>query len=208
MISGFVIPFSLMRHSAGPSFLLNRALRIYPVYAAGLAVTVAVIAAMDHLFGNPGLSPSIIASQVPGVHDLLGGPSIDGIIWTLEIEVRFYLVAALLIGLFHRGSPLILATPLCLAAVVLLARASLPVVGHPWLTAAAGSLAMSAQYMIFMFVGVALHCHYRGLIGPRTAAAAVLAFLVLSSPRRPSRTKACSFATICTPPGCSWRPIA
>ncbi len=44
LVSGFVIPFSLRRHGRG-TFLLARALRIYPTYWAALAVGCLMVAA-------------------------------------------------------------------------------------------------------------------------------------------------------------------
>jgi peptidoglycan/LPS O-acetylase OafA/YrhL len=37
------------------------------------------------------------------VRDVAGWPSLDGIVWTLEIEVKFYLLCALLAPALRRG---------------------------------------------------------------------------------------------------------
>ncbi len=41
---------------------------------------------------------------VPGIRDVIGSRNIDGIIWTLEIEVKFYVLCALSAGWLRRSS--------------------------------------------------------------------------------------------------------
>ena len=91
LISGFVIPFSVA--SLPPAgFVIARVLRIWPTYIVGFTVTIACLAVNA---ANAGvafpyrtwevLSHYLIIPRWP----TLTRP-IDGILWTLEIEIFFY----------------------------------------------------------------------------------------------------------------------
>ena len=55
LVSGFVIPISLERHSPA-RFLLNRAFRLYPTYAVGLGIVCASVLAYAWSHGLPIIS--------------------------------------------------------------------------------------------------------------------------------------------------------
>jgi peptidoglycan/LPS O-acetylase OafA/YrhL len=155
VISGFVIPFSLAACSRG-AFVIGRLFRIVPTYMAGFAVTVLAITINAHTFGIPfPYTPGdTLIHFVPGLRDLMWRGTIDGIVWTLEVELKFYLLAALVAPLLNRGSLLVFAAPMTIAIAMLL-RPSEP---GPLL-----ALWMSGPFLIFMFAGVALNFYYRGL---------------------------------------------
>lgn len=160
LVSGFVIPFSLLgRGRAG--FALGRLLRIWPTYAVGLSLTMLAVWACARHFGNPvPFGPLQWAAQLLFIRDLLGLPSIDGIVWTLEIELRFYLLCLLLAPTLRAGRvrPLLAAALALAGATGLLAALPLPPGGR----AAAGELAVSAQMITFMLLGTLFHAWHRG----------------------------------------------
>ncbi len=98
LISGFVIPFSTARLS-GPAFAIARAFRIWPTYAAGLTVALACLVTNATLSETPfPYSASEILNHyfiVPRWPTLTR--PIDGIIWSLEIELFFYAYCLLVI---------------------------------------------------------------------------------------------------------------
>lgn len=118
LISGFVIPLSLEKATT-VGFLVNRVLRIYPVYIVGFSCTLLGIWVASRYFGSDEwYTPSEIAIHyVPGLRDLVWSKSIDGIVWTLEIELKFYLLCAIFLPFFKRRSLLALAIPVALFAV-------------------------------------------------------------------------------------------
>lgn len=121
VISGFVIPISLGKLRAIP-FLRNRVVRIFPTYAVGLIIC---LIAIGFNLASSGASwpfplSHVVVHFIPGIRDLLGTTNIDGIIWTLEIEVKFYIVCACLAPLFMRRSAWVFAAPTVLSMVVLL----------------------------------------------------------------------------------------
>lgn len=155
LISGFVIPFSLSRLRV-PAFLVARCLRIYPLYWVGLTVSISALYLSGRWAGNPFPYSLFQAAchYLPGIRNLLGTPSIDGIVWTLEIEVKFYIVAACLAPLIRAMRLRVFAVIAILAFVV--ARFHGYVFGS-----IAQQLAFESLYMIFMFVGVAFHYTFR-----------------------------------------------
>lgn len=90
IISGFVIFMTLERTKAPLDFLVSRASRLYPVYWVSVALTYTVVA----LFGLPGLEVGFrdAVLNLFMCHGWAGIPSVDGVYWTLAIELKFYLL--------------------------------------------------------------------------------------------------------------------
>lgn len=121
LISGFVIPLSLDRLGTF-SFLRARCWRIGPTYAVGFLFTVAALALASRVYGKPfPYSPTeVLLHIVPGPRLLFASRWIDYVIWTLEIEVCFYLLCAIIAPWLRAGSMLVFAIPLALSAASLL----------------------------------------------------------------------------------------
>ena len=166
LVSGFVIPFSLRRHSRG-TFVLARALRIYPTYWAALAVGCLMVAASARYwhrplpFGWPG-----IWTNATLLHTLLGTPSIDLVNWSLVIELHFYLVAALARPWLLRGS-------LWPMLVAVAGSGALMAAQHAGLVDTPSFLELEAMSLPYMLIGTAVHYHFAG--GLRTGALALVA---------------------------------
>lgn len=96
LISGFVIPFSLKKLGS-LQFLIARFFRLWPLYAVGLSITLSCIWYASMHYGFPfNHTVTDIMKNILLVRDLFWIPSIDGIVWTLEIEVKYYLICALI----------------------------------------------------------------------------------------------------------------
>lgn len=95
LISGFVIPFSLQSLSVR-AFLIARCFRIYPVYLISIAISLSVIWIIGALVSNRPFPYDMghVIAQALLLRGWLWLPSIDGLSWTLEIEVVFYLVVS------------------------------------------------------------------------------------------------------------------
>ncbi|MFF4410118.1 acyltransferase family protein [Streptoverticillium reticulum] len=102
LISGFVICMSAWGKGVG-DFAVSRATRLYPAYwFAVLAVSLAV-----SLFPVVNEAPRLsnIAVNLTMLQDPFGVAPVDGVYWTLWVEVRFYLLFALVVawhGLTYR----------------------------------------------------------------------------------------------------------
>jgi len=168
LISGFVIPMSLQRYD-WRGFLVGRVLRIYPTYFAGFAVTLLALWISTRTFGKPFPyeARSVIVHFLPGARDLLWSPHIDYVVWTLEVEVKFYVVCAIAWKWLRHGDRSVFAIPLTLAVCAFGIELLLP----GWLRADAPAyqiayrlgyvFATAARFLAFMFIGVAMSYHYR-----------------------------------------------
>ncbi len=171
LISGFVIPFS--QRGVGPAtFLLRRALRIFPTFWAGLLAQWAVIAASGAYWHiQPAFPARIYLPNALLINTALSLPCVDWVSWTLSIEVKFYLLAALLRPaiLAHRVAPL-LATAAGAVALNLAWRAG-------W--AVPPALGDEAMYLSFILIGTLFHYRYRRALSRARFAGCVLVLCAL-----------------------------
>ncbi|EPE95701.1 acyltransferase [Rhizobium grahamii CCGE 502] len=164
LISGFVIPMSLSR-STGPAFLVARLFRIVPTYVVGFLISLAAI--YLNTVGQGGVWPTplshVFIHMVPGLRDILGTTNIDGIIWTLEIEMKFYLVCALIAPLFRKGSAAVFLVP----AAIVLGIQILAYLTAPSMIGLLGRMVFASEFISFMFVGTAFYYIHAGLLTER-----------------------------------------
>lgn len=155
VISGFVIPYSV-KGSSIPGYLIGRVFRIYPLYMVGFAITLLSIYLSGHYFGRLWHFnfENVWPHFFPGLHSAMGAPSIDGIIWTLEIEIKFYLICALIAPLIRKQSPLLFATQIAIVALDHLLTKGF----------------FAAPFVCFMFIGTAFHFVYTKALTPTMAA--------------------------------------
>lgn len=159
LISGFVIPFSL-RKQRGAGFLLARALRIYPTYIACLMLGLLAVSLSACYWQLP-FPPdwARIAANALLVHNLANFGTYDAVNWTLAIELKFYLLAALCAPALVQRKPAVLA----LVAAAIIGVGLL----QPHLTALQpflGALSTDLNYVVFMLIGVLFYQHYQGLL--------------------------------------------
>ncbi len=178
LISGFVIPFSLQKNSRG-GFLLARAFRIYPTYLACLGVGMVSIYLSSRYWNLPfALDARRLLLNGLLLHNLFGYASLDTVNWTLAVEIKFYLMAALC------GRALLSSRPLALAAI------ATAIVGLDLLLPALQTLAPAAygpvsgaasdlNYVLFMLIGTLFYQHYRALVS--TGYLAIGALLLLGA---------------------------
>ncbi len=174
LISGFVIPFSLMR--LGPwAFLLARMFRLWPTYLMGLAITLTAISVSGRIWGHTfPYSVSAILSHLFFVHDLFSQPGIDGIVWTLEVEIKFYLLCALISSSIVRGS-----ARLAVLTGILLLLCSLGIYHfRAGATSVTNALLLDCMMLSYMLVGVIVHLCYRHALSLKVAAAICTALIV------------------------------
>ncbi len=167
VISGFVIPFSL-RKATWQAFAASRFFRIMPTYVLGFSITLLAILLSTIYFERdwPFSHHEVLVHYVPGLRDLLWTRNIDGVVWTLEIEVKFYVICACLIVWFRRLDVKVFLAPLGLFAGGLLLDGLLPALHetHQLLWQLAMTFLSFAHYIIFMFVGVVFCYRHEGRV--------------------------------------------
>lgn len=163
LISGFVIPFSLQK-STWAGFLTNRFFRIFPTYMVGFSVTVLTIYLGLKTFTLPWpyTLSEVLIHYVPGLRDIVGSKNIDGIVWTLEIELKFYVLCAIGILWFQDRSKKVFLLPLIFSLVAWSLNAFLDysTLNTPHNCPLIQNMVFSAQFMVYMFLGVAFHYLY------------------------------------------------
>lgn len=106
VISGFVICMSCWGKRPG-EFFVSRVVRLYPAYWAGIALTSLVVLNFKHfarLGAADGLNLTTILGNLTMLQTPLGMRHVDGVYWTLWVEMRFYLLFAIVVatGLTYR----------------------------------------------------------------------------------------------------------
>lgn len=103
VISGFVIPLSLFEKNYSinqyPLFLKKRLIRVYPPFLAGLAVSILLAWLSNfspyHQGSISPIHPTYIISNIFFIPSLFGQPWYSPVLWTLAIEIQFYLIIGL-----------------------------------------------------------------------------------------------------------------
>ena len=168
MVSGFVIVYVAQRETRR-AFTIRRVLRIYPPLWASMALLLAVYVPVLAWSDDPGLRgyalQEVLAQPNPLRHILtamtlgnylVGTPPVNGVAWTLIIEVLFYALVALLLPLL-KSRP---RTAICVAFGVL-----------AMLQAVRGAntvvflLAVNGVSVSYMFLGSLVYFRWTGRIG-------------------------------------------
>ncbi len=182
LISGFVIPFSLQRYT-WKQFISNRLLRILPTYIVGFTITLTAIYLCSLYFSNPWpfSSKEIIIHYMPAIRDLLNSRNIDGIIWTLEIEMKFYFICLLAIICFRKKSMLVFGIPIILLCLSLVLGTQLDTLQQHALHyfQAVRNLLFFSKFIIFMFIGVVFNYLYQEKLTEEVCSVLVLSFFVM-----------------------------
>lgn len=129
MISGFVISLTLSHCQSLGDFARARFLRLFPIFWVAMLFT----ALWRQWVGGESISLPTFIANITMMPSWWGQPYVDGVYWTLEIELQFYL----LIAIIWRCGGMRYLTPLCwgwflLAAALKLIQQS--GVDSAWLT--------------------------------------------------------------------------
>jgi peptidoglycan/LPS O-acetylase OafA/YrhL len=122
VISGYLITGSLIRHASSAKFLVDRAIRIYPVFMT-IQVIVFALGPLIHYKWLNGISPPAWglafaenALFLPGIFDL---PLAQLNAWSLSYEAAFYVLSALCLVLIRQiGRWSVIAALAVLVAIV------------------------------------------------------------------------------------------
>ena len=97
IISGFVIFMTIERTARPTDFVVSRVSRLYPAYWVAILLTFCI----THALTLPGKTVPLTTALANGLmfHGFFRVPHVDGVYWTLEVELLFYaLILALYVG--------------------------------------------------------------------------------------------------------------
>ncbi len=179
LISGFLIPLSLERYGVLP-FLIGRFFRIWPLYIAGLSVTLLFLYGLSVYLERTfpfSLSQMLVQSAI-FLRDWLHYPNIDGIVWTLEIEIKFYLFMAIWFGVTKKldyQKIVFFMIILCLAIIILRPLKSFMFYNVKPLYYMFTVISFNAAMISYMLCGTALYM----VLQKRLSVREILPFLVV-----------------------------
>ncbi|NUR70465.1 MAG: acyltransferase [Hamadaea sp.] len=144
LISGFVIGMSSWGRRVG-DFAASRVVRLYPAYWLAVLASAAVLA----LFGTREVTWPQTAANLTMLQNPLGVPDVDPSYWTLGVELRFYLLFAIVVALGVTYRRVVYFCVIWLAV-------SIFVSGQPWL-----AWLISAENVPYFVAGLALFLVHR-----------------------------------------------
>jgi len=157
-ISGYVILMTLDRTAGARAFVWARFLRLFPSYWAGLLFTSLIVLLIGDGHFAMGLMPWLANWTM--LQSWAGLPSVDGVYWSLAVELCFYgLMLMLWKAGLHRHLPLILVA--WLPAHLLWAV-------NPALSWKMGHVLLAEQLPWFA-IGMAAWFHRKGQLSPMLA---------------------------------------
>ncbi|MGI5197911.1 acyltransferase family protein [Streptomyces sp. CA-288835] len=102
MISGYVIFFSVQGRTAA-EFAVSRAVRLFPAFWAAVLLTSLVALFWGEQSLGTSVQPAQVLANLTMVPRLLGEKYVDGVYWSLEYELAFYLLVFVLLLLGWRN---------------------------------------------------------------------------------------------------------
>ena len=106
LISGYIVPASLERKGSVRTFWVSRLFRLYPLYL--LVIVLAILLWLPSMVSLRGAEHDPLSStleQLLMMSNVLAGPNVPNVVWSLSYEMIFYLlITALFIGGVHKRS--------------------------------------------------------------------------------------------------------
>jgi peptidoglycan/LPS O-acetylase OafA/YrhL len=160
MASGYVIFFSAKNKTA-KEFAMSRAVRLYPAFWVAVIFT-SIVA---QFWCGPQMSVHFfqVIANMTMVPNLLGYGSVDGVYWTLQVELSFYLAVFffLMTGLQGKLEWLFLLWPVAMLLALMAGKQHLPYAGGYYYYFAAGSvLAIQKSHLSKRSIIPLLVCMY------------------------------------------------
>lgn len=103
LISGFLILPSLERYSSLKTFLVHKVFRLWPTYIICFSIGLLFVAGF-YAIGNTPFPYDLghVLSCFFWVRDIFHYPYIDGSVWTLEVQIKFYIFMGLVWSLGNK----------------------------------------------------------------------------------------------------------
>lgn len=150
VISGWVVLSAASRAASVTQFLAHRAIRLYPAYLLAVAVTATCVTLAD-LPGRK-VNATQVAINFSMVQSALRVPHVDGVYWSLTVELMFYFVLSVAIATRLLSAASIRRTVVAWVGLLLLLTVAPPV---KLLAATVGVLGYGRCFAAGAVIGVA-----------------------------------------------------
>ena len=180
LVSGYIVPASLERKGSVKAFWVSRAFRLYPMYVLALGLSAVAYATHHGTVRGAGHSPATaFASWLLMLPNLLSGPNVPNVTWTLSYEMVFYLLlAALFSWRVHRHSG-VYALTFAMGAVALGGILPMALLQHWGSHGGPSPLTVDVAADAAIIVGIALALSRTNLLSKIGASVAALTGLIL-----------------------------
>lgn len=165
LLSGFSISISLDKN-VDFSFFIKRFFRIYPVWIIGFSIVCGVIAIYTNYIGSP--LPYTFDSflwEVLLVRDWKWSPYVDFVVWTLEAELKFYILGYVIYRFDwqkKRKKILSIGTLLCVFNVLSFVLQDIIVEYSLEIYKVVSIIAVAVPSLLYMLIGVCIYNWFKG----------------------------------------------
>jgi peptidoglycan/LPS O-acetylase OafA/YrhL len=171
LVSGLVIPNSavtLGNASNGRcAFVIGRLLRIWPTYIVGLLISVIALWLNSEANSAEFYQPwTRIVANMTLFRDWLGQAQIDGVVWTLETEAKFYIFVLFFWSAIGKGR----LYPLAIIGIAALVASPLGAAYEETLgpELSKSNFLWAIPYLLYMSIGIAFNYHLRRVISTKS----------------------------------------
>lgn len=168
LISGFVIPMSLQRQSLA-QFFVQRIFRIWPVLIVCTLIVYVTLEFNAQQSGMPSRPIGALLSTLLMLRDVLWYPALDVSIWTLEVEVKFYVFCVLLAPWIMSADPRVLFVCAMMGLIALVAGQTIADIYkyNFWIFSFSVAFCTFAQFCTYMLIGTLFYWHRSGKISTK-----------------------------------------
>jgi peptidoglycan/LPS O-acetylase OafA/YrhL len=155
IISGFVICMSSWDRKLR-DFFISRTVRLYPVYWFAVILSALVVTVMHPIASKisaikPPRSLSDVLSNLTMLQEAAGITHVDSVYWTLWVELRFYLLFAIVVAWGVTYRRVVLFCALWTVASLVAAASGIPALG----------VIIMPAYSMYFIAGIAFYLIYR-----------------------------------------------
>jgi len=162
LMSGFFIQPSLEKYNLLRPFLIHKFLRLWPCYAFSFGIGLVFVFFFSVLRDDiyPYSFPHVL-SYFFWTRDLFGYPYIDGAVWSLEIQVKFYIYAALIWSFFRHKFLETMVTTLLLLCLIGFGMVSLGWFEDAEYIYLINTLNKNIKFFLYITLGICFYHYYR-----------------------------------------------
>ncbi|CAD2073300.1 acyltransferase family protein [Phocicoccus pinnipedialis] len=151
IISGFVIFMSVSRGKSAGDFMIKRTFRLYPAYIVAVALTFLVLGKSEIDINRTFIEAIINFTMF---QEFFGVRNIDGVYWSLRVEMTFYLMMAVVLYIGAKSHVVLVSITMLISGLLVQVMNGW-VGGEFWRTIERFS---TANYVQLFVIGIMFYC--------------------------------------------------